>query len=178
MKTPELSITGETLHHKMAAIFDTEGGAEQAAANLRENTSLNDYQLFLIGPNDTHPGWELEPEDRGIWKTLVRSHVWLGLAGLGVGLLVFFLLFGLDIRFVVENALTAAALAAAFGVVFGMLFAGLITIRPDHMPYVSMAQSALRKGKYVVAVHAASLDQLQEADSELQKLNVKTIRTL
>lgn len=178
MKTLEPHLTGEKYDHKIASIFEVEKNAQQAADALRQQTSLGDHQVFVITPNDSHPGWELEPEDRGIWRTMIRAHVWLGLAGLVTGLVVFLVLFGLNIRFVVENAVASALIAVGFGGVIGMMFGGLVTIRPDHMPYVSMAQSALRKGKFIVAVHAKNNDQLQEAQSALQKFNAEVIRTL
>jgi hypothetical protein len=178
MKTLEPHLTGEKYDHKIAAIFGVKETAQQAADTLRQQTSVHDHQVFVVTPNDTHPGWELEPEDRGIWRTLVRAHVWLGLAGLVVGLVVFLVLFGLNIRFVVENAVTSALIAIGFGGIFGMMFGGLVTLRPDHMPYVSIAQSALRKGKFIVAVHAESSDQLQEAQTVLKTFDAEIIRTL
>lgn len=176
MKTPD--ITGETFDHKVAAIFADEASAKHAADVVRGATSVSDTQIFVVGPTDSHPGWELEPEDRGIWRTFVRSHLWIGLAGAVAGFLVFILLFLLGIGFVVASPLASVLIATGFGGIFGMMFAGLITLRPDHMPYISIAQSALRKGKYVLAVHARSAEQLQEAKAVLEKLDVKTIGTL
>lgn len=176
METPD--ITGETFDHKVAAIFADEASAKHAADLVRDATSVSDAQIFVVGPNDSHPGWELEPEDRGIWRTFVRTHLWIGLVGLVAGFFVFILLFLLGIDFVVASPLASALIATGFGGIFGMMFAGLITLRPDHMPYISIAQSALRKGKYVLAVHARSAEQLREANTVLDKLDVKTISTL
>jgi hypothetical protein len=104
--------------------------------------------------------------------------LWLALVGGVLGVFLFAALYAFDIQFVVLNAKSSAAIAIGFGIIFGMMFAGLLTLRPDHMPYVSIAQSALRKGKYVVAVHAKSAEQLKEAESGLSQFNVKTIKTL
>lgn len=172
------SITGEHFDHKIAAIFQDEFSAKRAVETLRKNTSLQNQQIFVVSPNDRHPGWELEPEDRGIWHTMLRAHAWLGLVGAGLGLVLFFILFALDIPFVVANAITTAALTTAFGAVFGMMFGGLVTLRPDHMPYVSVSQSALRKGKFIVAVHASTADQLKEANEAFRKLQVKTVSSM
>ena len=172
------SISGEHFDHKVAAIFQDEFSAKRAVDILRKTTSLQSQQIFVVSPNDTHPGWELEPEDRGIWHTMLRAHVWLGLVGAAAGLLLFLILFALGIAFVVANAITAAAIAIAFGAVFGMMFGGLVTLRPDHMPYVSVSQSALRKGKFIVAVHASSGDQLKEANDAFSTLQVKTVSSL
>lgn len=176
MKTPE--ITGETFDHKVAAIFENEASATQAAKAVRDATSLREAQIFIVGPNTPHPGWELEPEDTGIWNTLVRSHIWLAVVGAMLGIVFFLILYVSNIPFITQNALTSALLALGFGAVIGMMFAGLITLRPDHMPYVSMAKSALRKGKYVVAIHATTAEQLKEANAALDKLDVKKFSTL
>lgn len=171
-------LNGENLDHKLAVIFDNESSARNIAEILRNALRLNRNQIHVIGPNDRHPGSGLEPEDRGIWRTMVRAHIWLGIAGAIGGLLLFAILFFIGIEFVVANALTTAVIAIAFGGVFGLMFGGLITLRPDHMPYISMAQSALRKGKYVLAVHASSADQLVAVKAELHKLNLETITSL
>ncbi len=119
-----------------------------------------------------------EPEDQGIWKTLVRSHVWLGVGGAVTGFILFLLLNALGVGFIAQNALVAASVLTAIGAAIGMLLAGAVTIRPDHTPYLVKAQSALNKGKYVLAVHASSSEQLQEAKSLLDSRNVKTVETI
>jgi hypothetical protein len=171
-------LSGEDLDHKLAVVFDSESSARNIAEILRNALRLGWHQIHVIGPNDRHPGFELEPEDRGIWRTMVRAHVWLGIAGAIGGLLLFAVLFFVGIEFVVANAFTTAVIAVAFGGIFGLMFGGLVTLRPDHMPYISMAQSALRKGKYVLAVHASSADQLAAAKAELHKMNLETITSL
>ena len=171
-------ISGEHFDHKVAAIFQDEFSAKRAVDILRKSTSLQVNQLFVVGPNDRHPGWELEPEDKGIWRTMIQAHVWLGVIGGGVGLVLFLILWAMGIPFVVANAVTTVTITIAFGIVIGMMFGGLMTLRPDHMPYVSVSQSALRKGKYIVAVHAHSVEQLREAKQEFNKLQVKTVSSL
>lgn len=174
----DTSISGEHFDHKVAGIFSNESSAKRAADALSKSTSLRANQIFVIGPNDRHPGWELEPEDRGIWHTMLKAHFWLGLVGGGVGFILFWILYASGIPFVVQNALTTVLITTAFGVVVGMMFGGLVTIRPDHMPYIVIAQSALRKGKFIVAVHATSMEQLKEANAEFDKLQVKTVSSL
>lgn len=171
-------LSGETYDHKVAAVFENEAGAKRAATVVSLSTSLHDSQIFVVGPNDKHPGWELEPEDKGIWRTLLRSHAWLAIVGAIVGIGFFLILFVLNIPFVTQNALTSLALAFGFGAVIGMMFAGLITLRPDHMPYISTATTALQEGKYVVAVHATSAEQMREASNVLDRLNVKSTSSL
>lgn len=173
-----MSLTGEQEDHKVAAVFDTEQDARGTARTLCETTSLTDEQVSVLGPRDSHQGSELEPEDQGIWQSLVRSHIGLGAGGAVTGFVAFLILSALGIGFIAQNAVVAAAVLAALGLMLGLLLAGAVTIRPDHTPYLVKAQSALQQGKYVLAVHASSSEQLQEAKSLLDSRNVKTVQTI
>ncbi len=176
--TPSNRVSGESVDHKLAAIFENDSEAKESVSAVLDATGLDPDQVKIVRPGDTHPGWELEPEDRGIWRTLLRSHLWLGLLGAVVGLVVFLLLFSVGVGFVANNGLVAAVVLAALFAVFGLLAAGLLTLRPDHMPYIVAAQSALRAGKTVVAVHAKDRAQLEAAKKELQGRSVKTVSSL
>lgn len=173
-----MSLTGEQKGHKVAAVFDTETDAKGAAKALCAGTSLTDDQVAVLSPRDPHQGSELEPEDQGIWHTLVRSHVGLGAGGAVTGFIVFLILSALGIGFIAQNSVVAASVLAALGLMLGLLLAGAVTIRPDHTPYLMKAQSALSKGKYVLTVHASSTQQLQEAKSLLDARNVKTVQSI
>lgn len=173
-----LDVTGESLDHKLGAIFEDEARAKSAADSLRGLEGLDEERVFVLRPGDKHPGWELEPEDKGIWRTLVRAHIKLGLVGFALGLALYIVLTGLGVSFVVFNPFASAAVLIALCTILGLMLGGLITIRPDHIPYIVTAQEALREGKYVVAVHASSHDQLRRAKAELDSLNAKTFSSL
>ncbi|WP_347332867.1 hypothetical protein [Marinimicrobium locisalis] len=168
-------VSGEAIDHKLAAVFETDSEAQESADAVLEATSLEPDQVQIVRPGDTHAGWELEPEDRGIWRTLVRSHLWLGLVGAVVGLSLYLVLFGVGVGFIANNAVVSVIVLTAFGGVFGLMVGGLVTLRPDHMPYIVTAQSALRAGKTVVAVHAHDHGQLEEANRELHRRHAKTV---
>ncbi|WP_340676559.1 hypothetical protein [Paraglaciecola sp.] len=40
----------------------------------------------MVPPNDTHFAEKIEPDDKGIGRTLLRSHIIFGCLGLGLGL--------------------------------------------------------------------------------------------
>ena len=170
-------ISGEHFDHKLAAIFDSEPAATSWLETLSNDTSLQRSQLMVIQSGDRHPGWELEPEDRGIWKTLLRSHLWLAVAGAVLGGALCVVLMVLGVGFVSANGLTALMVFVGFGAVFGLLAGGLVTLRPDHSPYLVKAQSALRRGKIVLAVHARTHEQLEEAQRVLKGANVEVVST-
>ncbi|PXX90370.1 hypothetical protein DIT71_12835 [Marinobacter vulgaris] len=172
------NLTGEKEDHKVAAVFDTEPDARGTAKAICEETSLTDEQVTVLSPNDRHQGKELEPEDQGIWRTLVRSHIGLGIAGAVAGFVLFLILSALGVGFIAQNTVVAASVMTVIAAAIGMLVAGAVTLRPDHTPYLMKAQAALSEGKYVLAVHASSLEQLQEAKSLLDARNVKTMPTI
>ncbi len=165
----ETQLTGEHFDHKMAAIFSSDADATQAAEAVRAATDLSGRQVIVARPGDRHLGRELEPEDRGIWRTLVRSHIWLAVAGAVTGLLLFLLTFFSGVPFVTQNVIWAVGVFIAYGTLVGAMVGGLGTLRPDHIPYIRAAKSALKEGKYVVTVHAETPSQMQAAKCRLPK---------
>ncbi len=171
-------ITGESSSHKLAAVFSTRTEAEGIAQVLYGAAGLREDQVMVIAPDDPDKGHQLEPETQGILHTLIRSHLSLGVAGAVVGFVVFLILYFAGIDFIVLNGPVAASVLVALGAVCGLLVAGGISLRPDHGPYLVSAQAALRKGKYVLAVHADSLGQLEQVKAELQHRRVHVVRTV
>ncbi|MGM0570199.1 hypothetical protein [Marinobacter sp.] len=176
MKTT-MHMSGEVVDHKLAAECGTETEARKVAEDLCRSTSLSRQQVRVIRPGDSHQGTDLEPEDQGIWHTAVRSHLWLGLAGMGGGLVLFLVLMASGIPFIAQNPIWAGALFVVFGGVAGLLLGGLFTLRPDHTVYASRARSALRKGQFVVSVHARGREQLSEAKRYLDARHIHTVQT-
>ena len=177
MKT-SMHVSGETFDHKLAAECGTATEAEKVADDLCSVTSLSRGQVQVIGPDDAHKGSKLEPEDQGIMHTAIRSHVWLGLAGVAGGLLLFAILAAAGLPFVAQSPFWAGPVFASFGGVAGLLLGGAFTLRPDHTAYVARSSSSLRKGNYVVAIHARDRDQVGEAKRYLKNQHIHTIQTI
>ncbi|MFL1406026.1 hypothetical protein ACJO2E_11855 [Marinobacter sp. M1N3S26] len=172
-----MHVSGETLDHKLAARCGTATEAEKIADDLCTATSLSRGQVRIIHPGDDHKGSKLEPEDQGIMHTAIRSHIWLGLAGVAGGLLLFSVLAAAGLPFVAQNLIWAGALFAVFGGVAGLLLGGVYTLRPDHTVYVSRSASALDKGHYMVTIHARDRDQVGEAQRYLKARHIHTVRS-
>lgn len=166
-------VSGESFDHKVAAIVASRSEADAVAKEVIDETSLEEKQVIVVVPNDSHEGRKLEPEDKGIARTAIRAHIRLCIAGMVAGFALFWLLFALDAGLVTNNSLVAALLLVFFGGVFGLLAGGAVTLRPDHAPYLISAQSALNKGQYVVTVHADSHQQLEEARSAFERRHLK-----
>ncbi|TVP91999.1 MAG: hypothetical protein EA348_02945 [Pseudomonadaceae bacterium] len=171
-------ITGEKFDHKIAAIFATSNDAHIAAESVRDSMELEQRQVIVINPGDAHPGRELEPDSKGILQTLIRSHLWLGAFGALAGLILFIATYASGIGFVVNNAVPAFLLMIVYCAVMGLLLAGLVSLRPDHAPYLIKAQNALKEGKSVITIHASSQEQMQQASDELEKHSAQVIHSL
>lgn len=91
---------------------------------------------------------------RGIFRTILVAHYRLGLAGLGLGALLFVCLYLAGLEPVVLSPRLAAALIIGYGGVFGLMAGGLVSLRPDHTPYVAKVRTALDEGRCAIVVHA------------------------
>jgi hypothetical protein len=60
---------------------------------------------------------------------------------------------------------------------FGLMVGGLVTLRPDQVPYIQTARSALKSGRSVLLLHAESSEELVEARSLLEESALRTVRT-
>lgn len=174
----KMTLTGEQSDHKITGISSDRAIADTAIETLRERLQLGSSAVQLLTPGEDAIERSLEPESSGIWKTLIRSHLWLAVLGAFIGALIFLLMLQLEARFVVDNAVAAGALLIAFCTIGGLLLGGALTLRPDHMPYLAAARAALRKGQTVVVVHAESLEQAQLAREILDQAGLRTVRTL
>lgn len=175
--TPD-GVIGEFAGSKVAAIFPGEAAARDAASRVRQTLSLSDAQVQVVTPRDRRPGRKLEPESHGIFRTLLQAHLKLGIAGLGVGVIAWFVLKTLGIPFIVNNGMVALAVLAAFGAVAGLMLGGLVTLRPDHDVYIHKVYEAMGEGRSAVVVHAFDADQRQAADALLNEMSGEVVSTL
>ena len=76
-----------------------------------------------------------------------------------------------------DNPAAALGLFVLVLTLAGLMLGGLVTLRPDQVPYIEVAREALRSGHHVVIVHARSADQLGEARDLLERPALKTMRT-
>lgn len=173
-----MGLTGESSNHKLAAIFPSGPAAREAAVEVVDALGLDDGQVEVVDPGNDQPGRRLEPESRGIWHTLIRAHLWLGLAGAAFGAILYFLLAAANVPFVVDNPGWASSMFIVLCFVAGLLAGGAVTVRPDHAPFIRAAGSALRDGKSLVVVHARGLEQMRQAKAELEKRAADVIPTL
>ena len=171
-------ITGELSNSKVAAVFASESAARQAAGAVAKVLALGPAQVQVVTPVEPHPGRKLEPEERGIWNTIVVAHVRLGIVGAIAGLLAFLAMYFAGLPFVTLNALAAGLVLLFFGAVAGLMFGGLVSLRPDHDRYVEATREAMAEGHTTVLVHAFSMEQRDRAAEFLRGQGGDVTQTL
>ena len=172
------ALTGERSASKVAAVFQRQSLARGVARRLRAELGLQASQVQVVAPEDRHPGRKLEPEGQGIVRTILLAHYRLGLAGLVVGALAYAVLYAAGPEAVTSSPWLAGAVVIAYGGVFGLLAGGLVSLRPDHDPYITRVQQALEQGHCAVVVHAFDAVERDRAVQSLAAQGGQPVRTL
>lgn len=171
-------LSGEVSNSKLAAVFDSATAARDAAAALVAAVGLQPAQVKVIEPGEPDANIKLEPEGGGIWRTIVRAHLWLGVLGAVLGAVAFGIMVWLGVPFVARSPVAASLVTIAFGAVGGLLFGGLVSIRPDHDRYVQATHDAMDAHRTTVVVHALSHEQQSRAREFLAGRGAEVTGTL
>jgi hypothetical protein len=171
------AIYGEKFPSKVAAEFDSADDARQAADLLGRQAGISAKQVRLVGPDDSQIDHALEPETRGIGRTLARSHLTLGISGLIVGLLIALVLVITGYSVFRSSPYYTFGILAGFGAVGGLLLAGLISLRPDHDHLLARVKDAARNGRWFLLVHTRDHDEERTARDVLKQVSGKTMST-
>lgn len=177
-------IFGERSLTKIAGVFASKSLAESVADKLKQAAGLDDPQVYLVGPPDggavSSPAFsrKLEPEQAGIWRTLIRAHLVFGIAGVIAGALLY-LVFRAMGNVAVESTPGMSLVAMLFfGGISGLLFGGLMTARPDHYRVISAVRRAVRRGRWALVIHPVTQRQIDVAMRELRARSVRVVRSL
>ncbi|WP_157272025.1 hypothetical protein [Azohydromonas aeria] len=173
--TSRLSPFGEHSLTLVAAVFDDPDEAEQVAATLRHDAGLH---TAVIHPGDDRATRKLEPEQRGIWRTLLRSHALFIPAGALVGVVVALGLIFAGWPAALESPFFAMLFLAMMGAFFGGMLAGLLTLRPDHGVVIRRVRTALARGGHAVVVHPMNELRARAAMATLQRAGAVPVRSL
>ena len=172
-----LSAFGERSLTVVAAAFDDRRRAESAADNLRLQTDKVGT-VAVVSPSDTEVMRKMEPEQLGIWRTLVRSHLILGVGGILIGLL-----FALGLVLAPWPAAAASpGLTALFtgmlGGFLGMMAGGLVTLRPDHGAVIRSMRAKLKVGQWGVVARPMDEASAERAFAVLASAGGGPVRSL
>lgn len=177
-------IFGERSLTKVAGLFASKSEAETAAQQLRAAAGLDDPQVYVVGPPDgaaaDSPALsrKLEPEQAGIWRTLIRAHVIAGSAGVIAGILLYLGFLAADTAAVESTPGMSLVAMVFFGLLIGLLLGGLLTARPDHSWVIATVRRAVRQGRWAVVVHPLTQQQLDTAMQELRARSDRVVRSL
>jgi hypothetical protein len=171
-------LTGEASSTLIAAIYPDSLTAMQAARQLAGSVRFADWQLSVVHPGDPMMINKAEPERSGIWRTLIRSHAWLGLAGFTIGLAAGGLMIGMNWFGASSTPGTVLATLSVFTAMAGLMTAGLISLRPDHGHVLTHLREALDKGKWAVIARPANADQTKATLNALHASGGLVLRSL
>lgn len=158
-------LFGERSLTTVAGLYENAGAAYRAADALR--AVRRPPRIDLIPPGDPDLGRKLEPESRGIWRTALRAHFWLGLAFVLVGALAGIGLVASGWGAAAASPLFTVFFCAVLGGFVGLLFGGLLTLRPDRGALIAKVREASDAGRWAVVAHPVNPMQEQVAREQL-----------
>jgi len=177
-------VFGEVSLTKVAGLFSDKSQAEATATALLRMPGMVPAQVRVLGPQDAKMsrrdifGRNLEPEQHGIFKTLLITHGIFGLLGAAAGVLLFLWLYHNGQPMVAGSPRLAFGAIVGFATAFGLMLGGLITIRPDHVWLIASVRSSLKKNKWAVIVHPVDSAQTSAASELLRKDGAEILKTL
>lgn len=178
MNTTHAPLFGERSLTLVAGLFPETAAARLAAETLRSRLAVGERDVTVVAPGDPDIARALEPEQRGIWHTMLRSHALLGALGFGLGLLLAAALIVGGWPAAVASPWATTAIAAGFMAIAGMLVAGLLTLRPDHALVIRRVRHALRHGRTAVVAHPRDEAAAHEASAALEAAGAEVVRSV
>ena len=127
-------------------------GAEDARARVRRGGTWADGQVILLTPADSKTSRrgimakKMEPESRGIWRTILRAHLFTAFVGIAVGVGALALLVYTGNGLIGGSPGPSFIAFAFFGTVFGLMLGGLISLRPAHARLITVVRSGCAFG--------------------------------
>ncbi|WP_017443817.1 hypothetical protein [Gayadomonas joobiniege] len=158
-------LNEETYPHKVSAVYPTREQTESVAKHLKEEAHLTEQDIKIVPPQDDSLHNKLQPEDKGVRKTLSSTHIILAALGATFGFLVATYLDFSGVTFVLEQPFVSYAVLCIIFAMLGMFAAGLISLRPDQDPLMQSARDANQHNKWVLIVHAKNKIQSSQAKS-------------
>ena len=171
-----LGLFGERSLTLVAANFRNGKDAARAASALRR--MMPAAEVDIVQPGEPDLARTMEPDQRGIWRTLLRTHLVLGVTGPVVGVAVALGLVWAGWAGAVSSPWLTGLFLATIGGFVGMMVAGLLTLRPDHARVIHHVRQAVRRGQWAVVAHPADQTQADEARAELETAGGEVMRSL
>jgi hypothetical protein len=177
------ALFGERSLTKVAGLFGSRSQAEGAALHLLQGVGLDDSQVRLLAPAEGSMArsdvlaHQMEPEDAGIWRTIIRTHLVMGTLGALAGTLLYLWLSADNSPLIRSTPLVSWIAIAGFGGTFGLLVAGLLSLRPDHGRLINRVRRGLQQGMWAVVAHPIGPEQTHRAVDVLEHDHAQVLRT-
>lgn len=172
------ALFGERSTTKIVGIFEHEKEALESKDKLKGKIHLRDTQLKVVSPDEKHYGRKLEPEDRGIARTAVRSHVIFGVVGFLAGILIWGIIYAIGWDALRSSPGMAAVPILFFSTVGGLMLGGLLTARPDHEIVILHVRDAVEQGKWSLVVHPRTSAESDQAEAMLNEVTSEVWRSV
>lgn len=173
----EVEIQDEKHTGRVAAIYNNEAAAKAAKQKLIDN-GISPGTINIVRPDDSNLSKKIEPESQGIYKTLVKSHGWLGLIGIVVGIVIATILVLVGPEMTRSNPLYTYFVFIFFGVIYGMMMAGGISLRPDHDPLITKTVEASHEHQWTVIVQTDDREDIDLVKELLEESAISMSETL
>lgn len=170
-------LSGEQSNTKIVAVFKTEAAAKACAQKIQEK-GLDPNQFEIVAPNEKNYSDKLEPEDQGVKRTAIRSHILFGIIGLIVGAVLWGILYYLDFA-LIKSAPIISLIAFLFVAVSGgLMFGGFITMRLDHQVVIQTVDTAIHENHWALIMHSRTPEQTHVITETLGDLGIDNVRSL
>lgn len=146
-------LVEEEYPHVVSGSYRSHRHARESAQSLVDTAGIAPQQVMLVAPQDPQVERKVEPDSRGIFKTLLKAHLGTAVTGffLGLGIALALVFFGPPwARSSPVLVLTAFALT---GTLASALLGGLITLRPDRYRVARKAMKESLRGDWTVVAH-------------------------
>jgi hypothetical protein len=170
-----LKLFGEQSLTLVAASFLNGNDADRAAGALRR--TLPPESVDVLRPSEADAPRRFMPDSGGIWRTLWRTHLLLGVLGPLVGVAVAGGLWALGWPALRSSPWLAMVFLAALGGFVGMMAAGLLTLRPDQSRVILHVRDRMRHGRWAVVAHPRDRRQAVMAQSQLEMAGGEVLRS-
>ncbi len=177
------ALFGERSRTKVAGLFSNRVEAEGAAFHLLQTPGMKHSQVRLLSPDEGRAARnndlarQMEPEQHGIWLTIIRAHVTMGLLGAIAGTLLFLGLLAAGSPGVHSTLFMSWVAMAGFGAIFGLLVGGLLSMRPDQGRVINLVRRGLQRGQWAVVAHPTNADQTHQVIDMLEHDHANVVRS-
>ena len=174
---------GERSITKVAGLFASRTGADDAVLALLGASSLSASQVRVLNPKDGEAARDaaldraVEPEQRGIWRTIIRAHATMAVLGLLAGVLAYAVLVVSGNPALQGTSGLGWVVFAGFGIMFGLILGGLLALRPDHGRVIHLVRRGLQSGKWAVVAHPRDSSQTHQAVASLRSGSLRVVRS-